>query len=719
VRTAINALAVVVSLGIITVAAIGAYQFRVVGVGGTDYEKVIMTKDLLADIMPPPEYVIEAYLEATLANASSTVPAAELTQKIASLHKDYNERRTYWQKSSLPKELVAMLTEQSHAQVDVFWRALESELLPALATGNRVAANEAYDKVSKAYAAHRAVIDKIVTQATALGTKIEADTAANIKFTAIVMAGALAALLMLLIGGIVAISRGVIGPVLKVTNVLSEIANGNNDVEVPATNRKDEIGTMANAALTLRDNLAENARKQAEANERDRAAAERDRQALAEQERLATEMGKQAEEQRKTAEREAAAAAMMNGFAGEVNATVNAATNGDFSRRIALEGKEGIVLDLAESLNRMGANVEKVMSDLTQMMDALAKGDLTRRIVADYHGIFHELKSNANGTAEQLAAIVSDINAAVTEVSNASSEVSTSTVDLSQRTEEQAAGLEETAASMEQMSATVKKNAENAHHANDLTAGTRQAADQGGKVAASAMEAMARIEESSAKIADIIGVIDEIARQTNLLALNAAVEAARAGDAGRGFAVVASEVRSLAQRSSQAAKDIKDLITNSNGQVKDGVELVNRAGTSLSEIMESVKKVADIVADIATASAEQATGLDQVNKALTQIDEMTQQNSALVEENAATAKTLEQQAAAMKERVAFFKLADGMVAQPAAKPAAAKPVAVPAAAKPAVAKPADKSAAPAKVAARAMPRTEGNLAVKEEDWQEF
>ena len=175
---------------------------------------------------------------------------------------------------------------------------------------------------------------------------------------------------------------------------------------------------------------------------------------------------------------------------------------------------------------------------------------------------------------------------------------------------------------------------------------------------AEAVKAMSRIEESSRKISDIIGVIDEIARQTNLLALNAAVEAARAGEAGRGFAVVASEVRSLAQRSSQAAKDIKDLIINSSGQVKEGVELVNRAGTSLNEIVDSIKKVADIVSDIATASAEQATGIEQVNKALTQMDEVTQQNSALVEENAATAKTLEHQAKAMDERVAFFRIDD-------------------------------------------------------------
>jgi methyl-accepting chemotaxis protein len=202
----------------------------------------------------------------------------------------------------------------------------------------------------------------------------------------------------------------------------------------------------------------------------------------------------------------------------------------------------------------------------------------------------------------------------------------------------------------------VKHNADNALHANQVTAGTRKCADRGGEVVAQAVKAMSRIEESSTKISDIIGVIDEIARQTNLLALNAAVEAARAGDAGRGFAVVASEVRNLAQRSSEAAKDIKSLIVNSTTQVQEGVDLVNRAGKSLEEIVESIKQVATIVSEIASASGEQSTGIDHVNGALTQMDEVTQQNAALVEENAATAKVLEQQSHAMSERVAFFKL---------------------------------------------------------------
>jgi methyl-accepting chemotaxis protein len=263
---------------------------------------------------------------------------------------------------------------------------------------------------------------------------------------------------------------------------------------------------------------------------------------------------------------------------------------------------------------------------------------------------------------------------------------------------------------MEEMAATVKKNAENALHANGLTKGTSDVADRGGKVVAEAVTAMARIEESSGKISDIISVIDEIARQTNLLALNAAVEAARAGEAGRGFAVVASEVRSLAQRSSQAAKDIKDLITNSSGQVKDGVDLVNRAGAALGEIVESIKNVAAIVAEIANASSEQSSGIEQINKALNQMDEVTQQNSALVEENAATAKTLEDQQHAMSEQIRFFRFDSDDAAAPAAP---ARAAVAPTPAKPATPR------APIQRRGRALAVT-GNTALAEsEEWEEF
>ncbi|MGA2894107.1 MAG: methyl-accepting chemotaxis protein [Xanthobacteraceae bacterium] len=359
---------------------------------------------------------------------------------------------------------------------------------------------------------------------------------------------------------------------------------------------------------------------------------------------------------------------MEKAIEGEVHDVVKAAVAGDFSKRVPLGDKKDFMLNLASAMNSLCENTASPLQDLESMLGALAEGDLTLRITADYQGMFGTLKEDANKMAERIGATVGDIKLAAREVTGASAEISTSTTDLSQRTEEQAASLEQTSAAMTEISTTVMKNAENAQAANQSAADTREVADRGGEVVAQAVKAMGKIEESSRKISDIIGVIDEIARQTNLLALNAAVEAARAGDAGRGFAVVASEVRSLAQRSSQAAKDIKDLITHSNDQVKDGVDLVNRTGISLKEIVDSIRKVADIVADIANASNEQASGIAQVNKALAQMDEVTQQNSALVEENAATAKTLEQQATAMDERVAFFKLEDAVEGGPAQRP---------------------------------------------------
>jgi methyl-accepting chemotaxis protein len=329
--------------------------------------------------------------------------------------------------------------------------------------------------------------------------------------------------------------------------------------------------------------------------------------------------------------------------------------------------------------------VAQVVDGLGRGLERLAEGDLTYRVREGWASEYTKIQDDFNGAIDQLQETLTAIVESTREVSSASLEISSSTTDLSQRTEEQAANLEQTSASMEEISATVKKNAESAQHANSLMQGTRDVAGRGGEVVSQAVTAMTRIEDSSRKISDIISVIDEIARQTNLLALNAAVEAARAGEAGRGFAVVAAEVRNLAQRSSQAAKDIKDLITNSSSAVGQGVQLVNRAGESLKEILQSINEVAGIVADIANASAEQATGIDQVNKALSQMDEVTQQNSALVEENAATAKTLEHQSQALDGRVAAFRLfEDGeevpvpsapvqtRTPQPARKPAAVR-----------------------------------------------
>lgn len=317
-----------------------------------------------------------------------------------------------------------------------------------------------------------------------------------------------------------------------------------------------------------------------------------------------------------------------------------------------------------------------VRSIMSSLHEALA---LSRKIAGGELGHPVQIRSSDEfgmllGSLQQMDAklneIVGGVRSAADSVGGAAHQLTQGNDDLSQRTQEQAAALEETASSMEEMTATVKQNADNARQANQLAAGARDQAEKGGSVVTRAVDAMEAINASSRKIADIIGVIDEIAFQTNLLALNAAVEAARAGEQGRGFAVVATEVRSLAQRSASAAKQIKELINDSVGKVRAGSDLVEASGKTLQEIMDSVKKVSDIVAEIAAASAEQATGIDQVNNAVTQMDETTQQNAALVEEAAAASKAMQMQAQQLVDGIAFFRSSGG-APPPLANPVAA------------------------------------------------
>jgi methyl-accepting chemotaxis protein len=319
---------------------------------------------------------------------------------------------------------------------------------------------------------------------------------------------------------------------------------------------------------------------------------------------------------------------------------------------------------------RIAAELNELVATLADGLGRLAKGDLSVRLRGTVAVAYRKLQDDFNATVEYLAETVTGIKAAAGDVANAAGEISMSTTDLSQRTEEQAAGLAETVSSLQEIAAAVRRNSESTRRASEFTDGMRKVADGSRTVVDSAVAAMSKIEESSAQIADIIGVIDEIARQTNLLALNAAVEAARAGEAGRGFAVVASEVRSLAQRSAEAAKGIKALIGTSAAQVHDGVDLVNRTGAALNEIVQAVHSVTKLVGEIAGTTGEQAAGIEAVNRALAQLDEMTQQNSALVEENAATAKTLDLQAAEMIDRVSFFHVDDAALAAEAADRAA-------------------------------------------------
>ncbi|MGJ4951988.1 methyl-accepting chemotaxis protein [Bradyrhizobium sp. HKCCYLS20291] len=395
------------------------------------------------------------------------------------------------------------------------------------------------------------------------------------------------------------------------------------------------------------------------------------------------------------------------------------------------DGKPFKVVKYATDITAQVKASEMMQAAVAQTQDvvnAAKQNDLRERIPLDgKSGEIAQLCEGVNGLLDTMSAIIADVAESTETISSAAREIASGNTDLSQRTEEQAASLEETAASMEELTSTVRQNAENAQQANKLASSASDVAIRGGSVVAEVVQTMDGITQASRKIADIIGVIDEIAFQTNILALNAAVEAARAGDQGRGFAVVAAEVRNLAQRSANAAKEIKGLISDSVSKVESGSRLVDTAGKTMEEIVQSVKRVTDIMAEISAASQEQRGGIEQVNNAVTQMDKVTQQNAALVEEAAAAAKSMEDQTGTMAEMVGKFQVLSAFESGRAAPTRTGNPVVDrslgsgreklanvrPAPARPAAAKPAPQPSRTAE-AEPARRRASGDV-----DWKEF
>jgi methyl-accepting chemotaxis protein len=395
----------------------------------------------------------------------------------------------------------------------------------------------------------------------------------------------------------------------------------------------------------------------------------------------------------------------------EVADIVSAASKGDLSMRLELKGKTGFFGSLAEGLNQLLDNTEQSLKATSSVLSRVAQGDLTQTVDAEFEGIFGQLKDDTNTTIERLREVIGRIKDASDLISTASQEIAAGNSDLSSRTEEQASSLEETSSSMEELNATVKQNADNARDANKLAGTSNEVAMRGGEMVKQVVHTMNGIQESSKKIADIIGVIDSIAFQTNILALNAAVEAARAGEQGRGFAVVATEVRNLAQRSATAAKEIKELIAESVDKVDNGAKLVDTAGKTMDDVVVSFKQVTELVTEISNASREQSSGIEQVTQAVGQMDEVTQQNAALVEQAAAAAESLEEQARSLVQAVSMFKLD----ARHAPVPAAALRTTTP---------PRSLPAKPGRAATRATPRASvkalpAHVVDEADSWAEF
>src|SRR5215217_7093353 len=459
-----------------------------------------------------------------------------------------------------------------------------------------------------------------------VGTGVYIDDLRAAAQASLIETGLIALVVALIVAGVAfLIARTITNPIARLTNVMGKVADGQFDTEVIGADRRDEIGAMARAVEVFR----ENGLKVTEMTEADAARIIRDQE-----------------------ERQKMMVELQRAF-GDV---VDAAIDGDFTRRVTAEFPDAELNGLATSVNNLVGSVDRSLEETSSVLSALANTDLTRRMEGQHRGAFAKLAGDINEVADKLTSIVGQLRGTSGSLKSATSEILSGANDLSERTTRQAATIEETSATMEQLAQTVTENAKKAADASQKAGAVSRSAEEGGAVMSEANSAMERITQSSAKISNIIGMIDDIAFQTNLLALNASVEAARAGEAGKGFAVVAVEVRRLAQSAAQASSDVKALIETSAAEVRSGTQLVARAAEVLHDILAGTQESADLIDTIAQANRNQSSALGEVTIAVRQMDEMTQHNAALVEETNAAIEQTEAQANELDKIVDVFRV---------------------------------------------------------------
>lgn len=653
-------------------------------------------KDVVADILPPPLYVIEAQLVAYDIASASLDQRPKLIEKMAQLKKDYDIRNKFWADSDLDAGVKQKLLGEQRRQADLFWAELDKNFMPAVAAQEQAAMDASLKQMRQYYEAHRAGVEGTVSVAgqfaeTSMQQLME--TSRNSSILAIIAGILGCALVVLGMTSLAAsLNRRIGGEPAEAVEVANRIARG--DLSGSVVVQPGDTASMLAAMKLMQDSLrglVDEIRQMARAAEKGdlgKRIKPGDKQGFGQEiavalnqlmvvtdtslndvSRVASALAAGDLSQKvdavypgafgQTASAVNATVSALVQVVDEVRSVVDAAAQGSFANQIDTTRKQGYAKTLTDLLNSLSATAEQALSDISSVAQALAEGNLTHKIEKRYPGLFGETAEGLNATVDNLQRLISNVVGAVDTISTAAREISAGNSDLSVRTEEQASSLEETAASIEQFTATAQQNTDSAKQAKLLGQSAAEIAQRGGEIVSASAATMLEIHDSSRKIGDIISVIEGIAFQTNILALNAAVEAARAGEQGKGFAVVATEVRALSHRTAQAAKEISGLIRDSASKVEHGTRQAEKAGQSMNEIMAAISRLSTLVAGISAASVEQSIGIEQVNKAVAQMDEVTQQNAALVEEAAAAAESLEEQAQQLKQQVATFKLGHG------------------------------------------------------------
>jgi methyl-accepting chemotaxis protein len=553
-----GALAVVVVLSF-AMAAFGVNRIRM---GSELDNRGQDISDFVADILPPPEYVLEPYLEATKLVAEGNVDIHR--DRLAKLEQDYIHEAQHWDKSALDPELRQKMASESGASAHQFWEEVNTRLLPAAQHGDHAAMNESYARLSGIYTTHRGQVDALAIAAQHKRDEISASSTATLEVIIVALVAMASLILGLIMWSLKALDTSVVQPIGRLAGQLGQMTKGDFEVPIDMPQGHDEVSAIQTAARAFRES--------------------------------------------------------------------------------------GIAQREAE------AQQHQVVTALASGLTALASGDLTARIDSPFAASYENLRTTFNQSVGRLAALLTDVRASANSVATGANEIRIASDDLARRNQQQAAGVEETSAAMAQITGIVRQTADGAAQVRQSSAEAHGEATAGGEVVKRAIAAMAMIEKSAQEITQIINVIDAISFQTNLLALNAGVEAARAGDAGKGFAVVANEVRALAQRSAEAAKDIKALITTSTQQVGSGVTLVGETGTLLEHIVSQIGDINQRMEQIADSTARQAASLQQVGSAINDMDRLTQQNAAMVEESTAAARSLSDEAGQLNRNVSQFNI---------------------------------------------------------------